>query len=165
LHGLSAALSDFPEPAEFAYLAAVDAPRFAPEWLRLLLDRIGDGDAAAAIVAGHAQPFAALYRVGPTRDAVARRLAEGTPRLVSLLDVLATRWLREHDFATVDPSGDLFRDLDRPRDYRRALAEMEMEGRTPARFEMEEGPPGTSPSDPRVSRSSEGDPSVSEPSR
>ncbi|WP_337177791.1 molybdenum cofactor guanylyltransferase, partial [Paludisphaera sp.] len=132
LHGFSTALDALAASAEFAYLAAVDAPGFTPDWPRLLRGRIGDADAAAAKIGGRVQPFAALYRVGPAREAVASLHAQGSRQLVSLLDRLAVQWLREDELATVDPSGDLFRDLDSPEDYRRALDRMERES---SRFE------------------------------
>ncbi len=124
LHGLGAALAVLPESAEFAYLAAVDAPWFSAKWLRLLVGRVGDRDAAAATVDGRLQPFAALYRVGPARAAVARLLAEGARRLSAILERLEVRSVPVADLAAVDSTGDPFRDLDRPEDYRRALDEM-----------------------------------------
>jgi molybdopterin-guanine dinucleotide biosynthesis protein A len=126
LYGLSTAMADLPGAAEFVYLAAVDAPRFAPGWLRLLRERIGDADAAAAEIAGRGEPFAALYRVGPAREAVARLQAVRSRRLTSLLDRLPVRWIREHEVAAIDPSGEIFRDLDRPEDYRSAIARFEV---------------------------------------
>ncbi|OJW15844.1 MAG: hypothetical protein BGO49_09605 [Planctomycetales bacterium 71-10] len=128
LGALGAALAAVPEPADFAYLAAVDAPCFSADWLRLLIDRIGDRDAAAAEIDGRWQPFAALYRIGPTREAVARLRAEGVERLTSLLDRLATRRIEGRELAAIDPAGLLFRDLDRPEDYLRALRELAAEG-------------------------------------
>lgn len=128
LGALGAALAAVPEPADFAYLAAVDAPCFSSEWLRLLIDRIGDGEAAAAAIDGRWQPFAALYRIGPARESVARLRALGVGRLTSLLDRLTTRRIDARDLEAIDPSGLLFRDLDRPEDYLRALKEWAVEG-------------------------------------
>lgn len=128
LRGLEAALAVAPGSAEFAYLAAVDAPHFSSDWLRLLLDRIEEREGAAAAFDGRWQPFAALYRIGPTREAVARLRAEGVERLTSLLDRLATRRIDARELAAIDPSGLIFRDLDRPEEYLRALQERSEEG-------------------------------------
>lgn len=124
MHGLAAALAALTNAAEFAYLAAVDTPRFSSAWARLLTDRIGGSDAAAAIVDGRLQPFGSLYRVAAARKALDRLMFEGIGRLTTLLERLDTTRIGGAELAGVDPDGVLFRDLDRPEEYRRALAEM-----------------------------------------
>ncbi len=144
IHALAAALAELPDQVEFAYLAAVDVPRFAPDWPGLLLERIGRHEAAAAIIEGRIQPFAALYRVDAARGAAARLAADGVARLTTLLERLDTCWILDDEVDGVDPLSRLFQDLDHPEDYRRALAEREENPRPPTRsgtaFEARKSP-------------------------
>ena len=136
LPALAKALEAVPAGIDRVYLSAVDAPFVSPSWMRHLLERIGDCDAAAAVVRGRIQPLAALYRVGPTRSQAQRLLAAGSGRLSSLLEGLRTYLM--DDFQTADRR--VFVDLDSPEDYRLAVAELVVKGaETPARGPSSEG--------------------------
>lgn len=72
--GPAAALAACDPSAQFVFVCAADIPRFDARVVDLLLQEIGDADAAVPLVEGNLQVLCALYRAqafGPLRESVA----------------------------------------------------------------------------------------------
>lgn len=121
LQGLSSGLAALPAEAELVYVAPVDAPFFTPEWLRALVAMIGDHDAVTPVVGGFANPVNALYRIEPTRRAVASLLERNEYRARQLGRILHCREASEVELRRVDPDLAPLLNLNDPNAYRRAL--------------------------------------------
>ncbi len=99
-------------------LLACDLPFVTPALLALMVEALGEADAAVPILGGRDQPLAACYAA---RAVVrARRLAEaGEERLLGLLGVLRVRRLAETEWTRVAPPTSLL-DVDTPADLEEA---------------------------------------------
>lgn len=129
LQGLAAGLSAVAAvPADIAFVCSTDVPLLHPVVVRRILRGLhGAVDVALPQIDGHRHPLTAAYRTrlaGP----VARWLAEGERRVNTIVDCLCLDVLGRDDLlddaAVRDADPDLrsFWNLNRPADYRAALA-------------------------------------------
>ncbi|MEN1678842.1 MAG: molybdenum cofactor guanylyltransferase [Planctomycetota bacterium] len=121
LEALAAGLHALAGRAECALVVGCDTPLLAPAVGRLLLERLGDHDAAVAVAGGRRQPLLAAYRVNlaPTADEV---LAGGRSSLHALLDRVRVTEVCEDDLRRVDPDLRSLINCNDDAAYQRALA-------------------------------------------
>jgi len=126
LNGLAAGLAALPDAVEVSYLSSCDVPFLRPEFVRRVLERLGDADICLPEVGGFKHPLAAAYRTG-VLPAVRELLAANRLRPVYLTDLRPTRVLREVDLIDVDPSLRSLRNLNTQEEYAAAIDELTRE--------------------------------------
>lgn len=99
--GLAAALAV--TGATRALVAPCDAPLVRPAVLGLLLDSLGDADAACAEVGGRLQPLLAAVAVAPVGAAMGAAMAGGLGRVVDVFRSLKLTVVTEDVIRVVDP--------------------------------------------------------------
>lgn len=97
-----------------ALVASCDVPLVQPAVLRLLLDALGDADAAIPVVDGRAQPLVAAYRVAPAAAALSAALERGERSLQRALAPLRSLDVSGERLRPADPELLSFHDLDEP---------------------------------------------------
>ena len=122
LNGLAVGLASLQNRAEVAYLSSCDVPFLRPEFVRRVIERMGDADICIPEASGFRHPLAAVYRIN-LLPMVRSMIAAGRMRPVSLTEARPTVILREPDFADVDPTLQSLRNVNTPEEYGRALHE------------------------------------------
>ena len=120
LVGIAAGLAALAGRADAAFVSACDVPLLRPEFVRRMIDLLGDHVACVPEVGGYRHPLAAVYRV-EVAVVAAELLAEDRLRPMFLFDRVSTRVVRAEDFADVDPDGESLRNLNTPEEYEKAL--------------------------------------------
>jgi molybdopterin-guanine dinucleotide biosynthesis protein A len=120
LNGLATGLKALHVQTDVVYLSSCDVPFLMPAFVRRVISQIDDALACFPEVGGFIQPLAAAYRPG-ILPAVQALLSADRLRPVFLVEAVATRILRQADFADVDPSFDSLRNVNTPEDYEAAL--------------------------------------------
>jgi molybdopterin-guanine dinucleotide biosynthesis protein A len=120
LQGLAAGLEALSGRAPAAYASSCDVPFLRPDFVRRLIDLLGENHIAVPDVGGYRHPLAAVYRLD-VLDVVRRLLAEDRLRPAFLFDQVPTRFVAEHELADTDPELQTLRNLNTPEDYEAAL--------------------------------------------
>lgn len=123
LQGLAAGLAAIPEAVELVYATATDAPFLEPRWILRLAELIGDHDLAIPHIGGEYHPLAALYRKDAVLPVIEGRLAEGRLSLKGIVEQVRSRIVTEDEMRPADPILGTLRNLNRPEDYERAVAQ------------------------------------------
>jgi len=121
LEGLRAGLKALPDGVEVAYVTSCDVPLLVPEFVRRMVDLLGDDDISVLEVDGFPHPLSAVYR-RRTLPNVEALLAADRLRPVYLFEAVRTRRVQPAELASVDPELLTLRNLNTPEDYRQALA-------------------------------------------
>jgi len=120
LNGLATGLTTLGDHAEIAYLSSCDVPFLRSEFVRHVIDRLGDADICMPEVAGYRHPLAAAYRTNVLPDV--RALVDcGRLRPIFLTDIRKTRLLSANDFVDVDPELASLRNANTIEEYDAAL--------------------------------------------
>jgi molybdopterin-guanine dinucleotide biosynthesis protein A len=122
LEGLAGGLAALPSGCEAAYATGCDVPFLEPRFVRRVLELLGDYDVAVLRSEGFYHPLAAAYRRSVLPH-VERMLSEGRLRAADLCELVATREIYAAELVEADPELKTLRNLNRPEDYRAALAE------------------------------------------
>jgi molybdopterin-guanine dinucleotide biosynthesis protein A len=119
LEGLATGLSAI--RSDRALVVACDMPLLDIPVLRLLAAEADDADVIVPVSDTGPEPLCAVYarRLLPRLDAA---LASGERRMKAWLATLDAREMPPDAFASVDPEGHAFLNLNRPEDYARAIA-------------------------------------------
>jgi molybdopterin-guanine dinucleotide biosynthesis protein A len=120
LQGLAAGLTALQGRADAAYVSSCDVPFLKPEFVRRLIELLGDHAACVPRVGEYHHPLAAVYRL-EVADAVAKLLATGRLRPVFLIETVTTRVVEAEELADVDPSFQSLRNVNTPEEYQAAL--------------------------------------------
>jgi molybdopterin-guanine dinucleotide biosynthesis protein A len=97
-----------------AVVASCDVPLVQPAVLHLLLDTLGEADAAVPLVGGRGQPLVAAYRVAPALAALESALDRGERGLQRALAPLRAVEVGEAALDQADPGLLSFHDVDEP---------------------------------------------------
>ena len=120
LNGLAGGLARIAGQAEAAYLSSCDVPFLRPAFIRRIVERLGPAQVAMPEVGGFKHPLAAVYRV-TSLPVIRELLATNRLRPAFLAEAVSTMFLREGDFADVDPTFESLRNINTPEDYAAAL--------------------------------------------
>jgi molybdenum cofactor guanylyltransferase len=122
LEGMLAGLLAVSGECAAAFVTSCDAPLLVPELVSCLSRLLGSDDVAVPLVDGFYQPLVAVYRtrVIPHIEAL---LADDRLRPVDLYERVPTRLVTADELRFADPTLASLRNLNRPVDYRAALAE------------------------------------------
>jgi molybdopterin-guanine dinucleotide biosynthesis protein A len=122
LQGLAAGLAVIAGRAEAAYVSACDVPLLRPEFVRRMIDLLGDNDACVPSTGGFLHPLSAVYRVavGPVAE---RLLAASQRSLTHLCSAVRTRVVTAAELADVDPDLWSLRNVNTPAEYAAVVRE------------------------------------------
>ena len=127
LEGLRVGLRSLVGFADAAYATSCDVPFLTPQFVRAIIERLGDHDVVVPVeVEGERvfhHPLAAAYRVSltPRLDTL---IESGRLRPVFLYEESRTLRVPVDDLRAVDPRLDALRNLNHPADYEQALADL-----------------------------------------
>jgi len=116
LGGLLAALED--SPSEWNVIVACDMPLVTTDLFRFLVAQTSDCSDDLVLPydrEGRPEPLCAAYR-STAREAVRRAVDGGVHKVMRALDGLKISRLTPADYASVDPHGLVFTNLNHPRD-------------------------------------------------
>lgn len=121
LEGLRAGLAALPAEVDAAYATSCDVPLLAADFVRRMIDELGENRIAVPREDRFHHPLAAVYRpdVLPVIEAL---LAEDRLRPVFLYEAVPTREVPVEDLRSVDPELTTLANLNHPEDYLAALA-------------------------------------------
>jgi molybdopterin-guanine dinucleotide biosynthesis protein A len=102
---------------EIAFVSACDVPLLRPDFVRLLIDRLEDFDAAVPHAGGRPHPLSAAYHVEPTLAAVDAALSTHILAVRTMLDRLRVRRLEQAELRAADPALDSLRNANTPAEY------------------------------------------------
>jgi molybdopterin-guanine dinucleotide biosynthesis protein A len=125
LEGLRAGIKALVGRVDAAYVTSCDVPLLRPEFVRRIMEELGDSDIAVP-VEGESEkqfhhPLAAVYRLSVLAE-VERLLAQDRLRLLDLFDAVPTRRVPVETLREVDPELATLLNLNRREDYVAALA-------------------------------------------
>lgn len=121
LEGLAAGLRSLSGRADAVYATSCDVPLLVPSFVERMFDLLGEYDIAVPRDGQHHHPLAAVYRL--TVLAHVQKLLDADrlrPRF--LFDEVNTREVPVDELRSVDPQLSTLENLNRPEDYRSALA-------------------------------------------
>jgi molybdopterin-guanine dinucleotide biosynthesis protein A len=122
LEGLAGGLAALGESCEAVYATACDAPFLRPEFVRRMIELLGDHEIAVPLTDGFHHPLAAVYRTR-VRPQIDRLLMAERLRPAFLYEQVRTREVSAEELFDVDPALKSLWNLNRPEDYRAALEE------------------------------------------
>ena len=121
LEGIRAGLKALPPDVDAAYVTSCDVPLLKPAFVRRMIELLGDHSAVVPESAGWLHPLSAVYHRGVLPH-VERLLATGRLRPVYLYDLVPTLRVQPADLSAADADLQSLQNLNRPEDYRAALA-------------------------------------------
>jgi molybdopterin-guanine dinucleotide biosynthesis protein A len=119
--GLRAGLTALGEGADAAYLTSCDVPLLEPEFVRQMIQRLGNCDIVVPVEGEFAHPLAAVYRTSVLPH-VRELLAADRLRPTFLFERVKTCRVPVEELKSVDPQLATLQNLNRPEDYLAALA-------------------------------------------
>lgn len=109
-------------PVEAAYISSCDVPFLSPQFIRRIVELLGDSDIAVPYVDDRHHPLAAVYRLHALPE-IERLLAQNRFRPIFLFETLATRLITDQELRAVDPELKSLQNLNTAEAYKTALAE------------------------------------------
>jgi molybdopterin-guanine dinucleotide biosynthesis protein A len=107
-------------------IVGCDLPFLTREWLEFLASRAMDSPADVVIPVNERgyEPLCAMYRKR-AHEAIAAALARGVRKITDGLAEVTLARIEPEEWKAFDPRGRLFKNINTPRDYEQARAEME----------------------------------------
>jgi molybdopterin-guanine dinucleotide biosynthesis protein A len=121
LEGLAAGLRALHSQVDAVYATSCDVPLLVPAFVARMFEALGEHDVAVPREDAYHHPLAAVYRRS-VLPAVERLLAADRLRPRDLFDEVRTIEIPVAELLAVDPDLTTLRNLNRPDDYRAALA-------------------------------------------
>ena len=121
LQGLAAGLETLIGRADAAYVSSCDVPFLRPQFVRRMIELLGEASICVPKVGEHHHPLAAVYRVS-VLPAVRQLLARDRLRPFFLFEAEPTRVVLAEELAD-DPQLQSLRNLNTPEEYDAALRE------------------------------------------
>ena len=120
LEGLYCGLESLREQCDVAYVTACDVPLLRAEFVRFLIEQLGQHDIVVPTEGEFHHPLAAVYRTTLV-DVIADMLARDQLRMISFYEQVKTRRIDVQELRAVDPELHSLMNLNRPEDYQAAL--------------------------------------------
>ena len=121
LEGLAAGLTALASQVDAAYVTSCDVPLLEPGFVKRMIARLGEREAAVPVQADMLHPLAAVYRTSVLK-AIRSLLAADQLRMMGIFDLVDTVRVPVEELADVDPPLHTLRNLNTPADYLAALA-------------------------------------------
>jgi molybdopterin-guanine dinucleotide biosynthesis protein A len=122
LEGLLAGLTAIAPHADAAYATSCDVPLLVPDFVRMMIARLGENDVAVPVEGRLHHPLGAVYRTSVI-PVIAELLAAEQLRPVFLFDRVPTCRVPVSELTAVDSRLLTLKNLNRPEDYLAALVE------------------------------------------
>lgn len=123
LQGLAAGLKALRGRADAAYASSCDVPFLKTDFIRRMVELLGEKAVCIPRVGEHLHPLAAVYRLEVEQSARGL-LRENRLRPAFLLEALPARIVFEDDLKDADPTMQSLRNINSPADYAAALDEL-----------------------------------------
>ncbi len=120
LEGLYAGLEALQDRADAAFATGCDVPLLVPQFVRVILERLGDCQIAVPVDGEFHYPLAAVYRTNVVPE-IQSLLAADRLRPVWLFDRVRTRRVSVEELLAADPDLQTLANLNQPADYLAAL--------------------------------------------
>ena len=120
LAGIATGLDALHDKADAAFVTSCDAPLLRPDFVRRLIELLGDHDVAAPTDGQYDHVLAAVYRT-ELADHARRLLAEERRRPLFLLDESNSLRVHVDELRSADPNLDSLRNMNTPEDYNEVL--------------------------------------------
>ncbi|MGZ0170172.1 MAG: molybdenum cofactor guanylyltransferase [Planctomycetales bacterium] len=120
LAGIATGLDALRDDADAAFVTSCDAPLLRPDFVKRLIELLGDHDVAAPTDGQYDHVLAAVYRT-TLADHARRLLAEDQRRPLFLLDESNSLRVHVDDLRNADPNLDSLRNMNTPEDYEDVL--------------------------------------------
>jgi molybdopterin-guanine dinucleotide biosynthesis protein A len=120
LAGMGLGLRAIAADADAAYVSACDVPLLRTEFVRAMIDALGEHDAAVPIDGKFYHPLAGVYRTALVPQ-IAALVGDGRLRPLFLIESIRTAAVRLDDLRAVDGALDSLRNLNTLDDYHAAL--------------------------------------------
>lgn len=120
LEGLCAGLEALQHRADAAFATSCDVPLLVPQFVRVILERLGDCQIVVPVDGELHHPLAAVYRTNVVPE-IESLLAADRLRPVWLFDRVRTRRVRVEELRAADPDLQTLANLNQPADYLAAL--------------------------------------------
>ena len=120
LEGLCAGLEALRDRVDAAYATSCDVPLLVPQFVRLMIDQLGDHQTAVPTDGDFYHPLAAVYRTEVLPEIVSL-LAADRLRPVFLFERVRTRRVPVVELRSVDPGLQTLANLNQPADYVAAI--------------------------------------------
>jgi len=120
LEGLCAGLEALQGRAAAAYATSCDVPLLVPQFVRVMIDRLGDHQIAVPVDGEFHHPLAAVYRTDVLPE-IQLLLAADQLRPQFLFDRVRTRRVSLEELRAADPDLQTLANLNQPADYAAAL--------------------------------------------
>lgn len=127
LQGLAAGLKALGGRCEAAYACACDVPLLKSQFVRRMIDLLGNHQVVVPQVGDYFEPLAAVYRLEVLAQ-VNALLEEDKRRPVFLFTSVDTRAVQRDELLEVDPKLDSLRNCNRREDYEQALVDARLHG-------------------------------------
>ena len=122
LAGLAAGMAALTGRCDAAYVSSCDVPLLSSEFIRRMIESLGDAEIAVPALGGYPHPLAGVYRMA-VRPTVERMLSENRLRLRDLLAEVPTRMLAAEWFLEVGLES--LDNVNTPAEYEAALKKIE----------------------------------------
>lgn len=120
LAGMATGLGALRDKVDAAFVTSCDAPLLRSEFVRRLIELLGDHDVAAPTDGQYDHVLTAVYRT-KLADHARQLLADERRRPLFLLDESNSLRVNVGDLRSVDPNLDSFRNMNTPEDYNEVL--------------------------------------------
>jgi len=120
LEGLCAGLEALQDRADAAYATSCDVPLLVPQFVRVMIDRLGDHQIAVPADGEFHHPLAAVYRTDVLPE-IQWLLAAGQLRPQFLFERVRTRRVSVGELRAADPDLQTLANLNQPADYVAAI--------------------------------------------
>lgn len=120
LEGLRAGLEALQNQADAAYVTGCDVPLLVPQFVRSMVDRLGDYQIAVPTDGEFCHPLAAVYRTNVWAE-IETLLAADRLRPAFLFERVRTQRVPVGELRAVDPELQTLANLNSPADYRAAI--------------------------------------------
>ena len=120
LEGLCAGLEALQDRADAAYATSCDVPLLVPQFVRIMVDRLGDHQIAVPVDGEFHHPLAAVYRTNVVPE-IQSLLAADRLRPLFLFERVRTCRVNVEELRAADPDLQTLANLNQPADYLAAI--------------------------------------------
>jgi molybdopterin-guanine dinucleotide biosynthesis protein A len=102
--------------SDAAYVSSCDIPLLRADFVRRMIDRLGDADIAVPNVRGRFEPMAGVYRIR-VLSAAEEALKELCRKMTMLMERVPTSYVTDEELVDVDPDFASLRNVNTPEEY------------------------------------------------
>lgn len=123
LEGMLAGLLALRGKVDAAFVSSCDAPLLRPDFVRRMVELLGDRPAVAPRIDGHWHPLTGVYRL-ELIPRIEQMLLSDRLRVRDVLDECGALAVGREEFAAVDPNLDSLRSCNTPEEYEKVRSNL-----------------------------------------